>query len=79
MTILELANCLSEALKQGASPNDEVYITTKELEPSLGARPKCGTKYAGLGFDWEQGEFRIQPAEDLRKIKHEQWTSAGNI
>lgn len=66
--MLELANCLSEAVEHGVSPHDEVYITIKETEPSLGARPKCGIKYAGLGFDWEQGEFRIQPTECLYRL-----------
>jgi YHS domain-containing protein len=40
-----------------------VLITLKES--SLGSRAASAVKYIGMGFDWESGQFRIEPVKEL--------------
>lgn len=58
-----------------------VLITLSES--SIGARASSEVIYANLGFDWEHGQFRIQPIKklvtkgnalnDIKQIKCEQF------
>jgi hypothetical protein len=41
----------------------EVLITLSDA--SVGARASSRVEHAGLGFDWEQGQFRISPSKPL--------------
>lgn len=43
--------------------NIPVLITLSEN--SIGARAASTVKYAGLGFDWENNQFRIEPEKPL--------------
>lgn len=43
-----------------------VYVTTSD--DSLGGRAKIGVIWAGMGFDWEHGEFRIDTSEKIKRI-----------
>lgn len=42
---------------------DEVLITTSEL--SFGARSSEKVSCVSAGFDWEQGQIRIAPSQEL--------------
>ena len=52
-----------EHLYNKAAKDVPVLITLSES--SMGARSSCVAKYAGLGFDWEHGQFRIEPNNPL--------------
>lgn len=54
-----------EGLKYEKPNEVPVLITLKE--PSYGPRASSEIKYANLGFDWENGQFRIEPSEELVK------------
>lgn len=41
----------------------EVLITLSDA--SVGARASSRVEHAGLGFDWEQGQFRLSPSKPL--------------
>ena len=43
--------------------NIPVLITLSER--SMGSRASSGVKYANMGFDWERGQFRIEPTKTL--------------
>ena len=45
-------------------PN-EIPVLITLSESSIGPRASSEIKQAGLGFDWESGEFRIQPSQAL--------------
>lgn len=64
MTVRELFNRLHFALDRGFE-DSEVLITLKD--PSVGARANVGIDYAGMGFDHEAGQFRLEPDEHLYK------------
>ena len=66
MTLTELRDSVNHALDHWRDSDDpEVVITLSN--PSVGPRASCGVIYAALGFDWEYGQFRIQPQENLRR------------
>lgn len=70
MTLNELKSAIDTALKIEKNPdNVDVVITTQLPYMTLGQRPCMDVRYAGLGFDWEQGQFRIEPKEKLMAIK----------
>jgi hypothetical protein len=52
-----------EQLKFEKPENVSVLITLSES--SMGARASSCVKYAGLGFDWERGQFRFEPDKSL--------------
>ena len=48
----------------GKEPKEvPVLISTSEI--SMGARASTSVKYANMGFDWEDGQFRIEPDKAL--------------
>jgi len=69
-------------LRDYENPKDiEVLITLSES--SVGSRAFAKVKYVGMGFDWENGQLRIEPEKpivsegntfkDIKKIKCEQF------
>jgi hypothetical protein len=40
---------------------NEVPVLITLSESSMGARASSNVKYANMGFDWEHGQFRIEP------------------
>lgn len=51
-------------LREYEKPEDiSVLITLSES--SMGARASSSIKYIGMGFDWEHGQFRIEPSLSL--------------
>lgn len=45
--------------------SEEIPILITLSENSIGPRASCEIKSAGLGFDWEHNQFRIQPTDEL--------------
>lgn len=72
MTLNKLKSAVDTALQYERHPeNVDVVITTKLPYATCGQLPYAGVKYVGMGFDWEAGQFRIEPIEDLICIKHD--------
>ena len=46
----------------------EIPVIITLSNNSVGARGGCDAKYAGMGFDWEHGQFRIEPSDRLVKL-----------
>ena len=64
MTLKELRESIDLALSfQHDSEKNEVVITL--VEPSVGGRANSKVRCAVNGFDWEKGQFRIEPVEEL--------------
>lgn len=62
MNLEELKNIVDRTIEHlyDKEPKDVPVLITLS-ENSMGARASCFVKYAGLGFDWEHGQFRIEP------------------
>lgn len=43
----------------------EISVLITLSESSMGARASSDIKYANMGFDWESGQFRIEPSKLL--------------
>lgn len=72
MTFAELKNAIDTALRFEKNPdNIDVVITTKLPFATCGQRPCVDVKYAGMGFDFEARQFRIEPKEKLMSIKYD--------
>lgn len=71
MTLKELKTAIDAALRFEHNPEKvEVVISTQLPYITCGQSPCAKVKYAGMGFDWEAGQFRIVPDEKLMAIKH---------
>ena len=46
----------------------QVVITIENFEANLGGRPYEKVQSVGLGFDWEAGQFRIEPENKLMEV-----------
>lgn len=64
MIVRELFERTYFALDRGFGDSD-VLITLAER--SIGARASIGIYWAGMGFDHEAGQFRLEPDEHLYK------------
>ena len=72
MKLTELFNAINLAFTHESQPETvEVVISTKLPYITCGQKPCTGVKYASMGFDWEAGQFRITPEEDLICVKHD--------
>ena len=72
MSLTELKNIIETAMKFEKDPdNINVVISTELPYITCGQRPCVYVKYAGIGFDWEAGQFRIEPEEKLMAVKHD--------
>lgn len=72
MKLTELISSINSALQFEKHPeNIEVVISTKVPFITCGQSPCTGVKYVGMGFDWEHGQFRIEPEEKLMCVKHD--------
>ncbi len=66
MKLTELKEKVDMATRIQPRPeNVEVVISTVLPYATVGQRPCVGVKYVGMGFDWEAGQFRIEPEEKL--------------
>ena len=67
MKLTELKNAIEfaiENLREYDSP-DDIQVIISLSEPSMGASAGTSIGFAGMGFDWERGQFRIEPSEKL--------------
>ena len=73
MTLLSLINAINSTLQvEKRKPEDiDVVITTKLPYVTCGQRPCTGVVCVGMGFDWEAGQFRITPEDELIAVKHD--------
>ena len=72
MTLRELKNAIDTVLQFEKNPeNIDVVISTELPYITCGQRPCVDVRYVGLGFDWEQGQLRIEPKEKLMAVKHD--------
>jgi len=72
MTLTELKNAIETSLKFERNPdNINVVISTALPYATYCQRPCEDVRYAGMGFDWEAGQFRIEPKEKLMAVKHD--------
>ena len=52
------ASCKYESL-------DDIPVLVTTAEPSMGARASAKVTHTGMGFDWENGQFRIATDREL--------------
>lgn len=73
MHLIDLINAINETLKvEKRHPKDiEVVITTQLPYITCGQLPCVGVRCVGMGFDWEAGQFRITPEDELMAVKHD--------
>ena len=72
MKLVQLIDAVNSALRYERYPeNIDVVITTKLPYVTVGQLPCTDVKSVGMGFDWEAGQFRITPQEDLMCVKHD--------
>ena len=46
----------------------QVVITIENFEANCGGRPYEKVRSVGMGFDWEEGQFRIEPENKLMEV-----------
>lgn len=72
MKLSQLKRAVDLSFKTQKDPdNIEVVITTRTPYITCGQLPYTDIACVGMGFDWEAGQFRITPQEDLMKVKHD--------
>lgn len=71
MKLTELINCINLAYEHERHPDTiDVVIAIKVPYMTVGQAPCVGIKSTYMGFDWEAGQFRIIPEENLMCVKH---------
>lgn len=71
MTVERLRDILNELAENPYWKQDkesQVVITIENFEANLGGRPYEKVQSVGLGFDWEMGQFRIEPENKLMEV-----------
>ena len=71
MTVERLRDILNELAENPYWKQDkesQVVITIENFEANLGERPYEKVQSVGLGFDWEAGQFRIEPENKLMEV-----------
>ena len=71
MTVEKLRDILNELAENPYWKQDkesQVVITIENFEANLGGRPYEKVQSVGLGFDWEMGQFRIEPENKLMEV-----------
>lgn len=72
MTLLQLANAINMRLQHEKHPeNIDVVISTRLPYATCGQSPCTGVTCVGMGFDWDAGQFRITPEDELMAVKHD--------
>ena len=66
----DILNTMAESVYWEQYKKSIVVITTKDNSGTIwGYRPYTPVKSAMLGFDWEMGQFRIEPENNLMEVK----------
>ena len=73
MTLLRLKQIIDSTisgLREYEDPDKiPVLLTISSIHPVIGSEPSCGIRWAGMGFDWEHGQFRLYPSVPLVENK----------
>ena len=56
---------LNEVIKRHLDRNGDAEVMITLSEPSIGCRAFSNVKHACMGFDWESGQFRLEPEKKL--------------
>lgn len=71
MTLAKLKKIVDFSVKHERNPEEvEVVINVKLPYVTCGSRPGVSIKHAGMGFDWEAGQFRIEPENKLIEVRY---------
>ena len=72
MNLKELKNIVDFAIEnlQHHQNPEEISVLITLSESSVGSRASSTIKYVGMGFDWEHGQFRIEPVTLVSKEIH---------
>lgn len=71
MKLSQLVDAVNTIARYESHPEKiDVVITTKLPYATCGQRPCASVRCVGMGFDFEAGQFRITPNEELMAIKH---------
>ena len=65
MTLSQLNEAVRQAVAGTLSDPDKVEVLISLDFSHLGPRASTGVASARLGFDWEDGQFRLEPADKL--------------
>jgi len=70
MDLEELKTIVDDTISHLNTIDDakDISVLITLSENSIGGRASCSIKYACLGFDWEHGQFRIEPTKNLVKM-----------
>lgn len=71
MTVERLRDILNEMAENPywkQYKESQVVITIENFEVICGGRPYEKVQSVGLGFDWEMGQFRIEPENKLMEV-----------
>lgn len=71
MTVERLRDILNEMAENPywkQYKESQVVITIENFDANWGARPYEKVQSVGFGFDWEMGQFRIEPENKLMEV-----------
>lgn len=64
----EILNEMAESPFWKKEKESQVVITIENFEANWGGRPYEKVQSVGLSFDWEMGQFRIEPENKLMEV-----------
>lgn len=67
MNLKELQEIINYKVKnlKGHKKAEDIPVLVTLAESSIGARASSNIKYVGMGIDWENGQFRMEPTLKL--------------
>lgn len=71
MTVERLRDILNELAESPYWKQDkesQVVISVEDSRNTVGSRPYTKVRSVGMGFDWEAGQFRIEPENKLMEV-----------
>lgn len=71
MTIERLRDILNDIANSAnweLYKNSLVVISVEDFRNTVGSRPYTKVRSVGMGFDWETGQFRIEPENKLMEV-----------
>jgi len=65
MNLQELKITIDKTMGRLREKPEKIPVLITLAEKSICVRAFCNVAFAGLGFDWERGQFRIEPEKKL--------------